>query len=211
MPVTMLIKYGTVDFTSSATSWRESDPKRVNPVSNMLMHGAKIQGEATYEPRMVQIQIQVQGSTVEEARTNMDNIVGAFPTGENNLYKHSDRYLKAHYKGHTEIAPAEGSAGLVWDVTLSFIAGDPFYYPEAGSTTATNANLTPSPQSVSITNSGTEVIFPKLSITANGGTITSISVRNNTLSPTRTFDYVVTIAAGNTLVADLPNFRITNS
>jgi len=209
MPASVLVKFGSVDITDEAVSWTESCPRRLNPITTPREDGAKISEEPTFEPRTVRIALEVHGSSADDARTNFDAIVQSFPLGRSTLYKHDDRYLNAYWAGIDSEEFVEGSAGLVFRATITFFCDDPFYYSTSASSSS-DAGLVAT-NTFTINNTGGSRVWPTWTFTPAGGTMTSFTIRNNTLSPQRTFDYQGSVSAGNALVADAEDKTVANN
>lgn len=128
MPASLTIKFGSVTFTTEAEDWVEDIPKRINPVPLAKTHGAKLSEQPPFDVRTVSVELAVIGTSADDARTNWDNIVNAFPEEIDKLYKHDDRYLNAYFAGVSNQTFEAGSAGFVIRGTLKFFCPDPFYY-----------------------------------------------------------------------------------
>src|SRR3990167_3154787 len=148
MPASMSIKFGSVDFTEQAESWVEDLPKRINPVPLAKTHGAKLSEQPPFDVRTISIELVVIGTSADDARTNWDNIVNAFPEEIDKLYKHDDRYLNAYFAGVGNQTFEEGSAGIVIRGTLKFFCPDPFYYALTETTSSTAATGTKASRTV---------------------------------------------------------------
>jgi len=137
-----------VDFTEQAESWVEDLPKRINPVPLAKTHGAKLSEQPPFDVRTISIELVVIGTSADDARTNWDNIVNAFPEEIDKLYKHDDRYLNAYFAGVGNQTFEEGSAGIVLRGTLKFFCPDPFYYALTETTSSTAATGTKASRTV---------------------------------------------------------------
>lgn len=171
MPAALQIKFGSTDFTTSATSWTETVPKRINPVSLAKVHGAKLSEQPPYDMRTVAIDVSVHGTTAEDARTNLDNIINAFPEEVDKLYKHDDRYLNAYFAGVDNLEFAEGSVGMVIQTTLRFICPDPFYYALTQTTSSTTATGTAASRTAAAAGANNNLTFTAREIGQLGNNI----------------------------------------
>lgn len=188
MPAALIVKFGSTDFTTSATSWTESVPKRINPVSLAKVHGAKLSEQPPYDMRTVAIDVSVHGTTAEDARTNLDNIINAFPEEVDKLYKHDDRYLNAYFAGVDNEEFAEGSVGMVIHVTLRFICPDPFYYALTQTTSTTTATGTAATRTAAAAGANNDLTFTAREIGQLGNNIKikMVSAGNETITTATT-------------------------
>lgn len=208
MTATIQFQFGSQDFTDECVDWRESVPKRLTPVTTPRADGATVSEEPTYEPRDVQVTIEVFGGTVEEARANLDAIIGNFPAGRSKLRKHSDRYLNAYFAGITSLQFIPGAAGNVIRADLRFFCDDPYYYSDAGAASTSDPSMAQSDTLV-VTNSGGNILYPKLTIVPSGATMTSLKITNTSLSPNRAVDFNDSVAVGSTLEIDTSARTVT--
>lgn len=209
MPASILFKFASEDFTDFVVGWEESAPKRINPVTTPREHGAKVSEEPTYEPRNVRVTLHLFAADAEAARTAKDDIISGFPTGRDKLYKHDDRYLNAYFAGIESERIVEGTAGNVLELALKFFCDDPFYYATAATSTQDTSMV--QSDTLVVTNSGSENLFASFTIVPSGGTMTSLTLTNSTLSPTRATDYQGSVSAGNSLVINTSAKTVTNN
>lgn len=171
MPAAVLVQFGSTAFTGDVTSWSESCPKRINPISLAKVHGAKLSEQPPYDIRTVSISIAVHGTDAEDARTNLDNIINAFPEEIDKLYKHDDRYLNAYFAGIDSEEFSEGAAGLVLEANLRFVCPDPFYYALTQTTSSTSATGTQASRTVNAAAANADLTFTAREIGQLGNNI----------------------------------------
>jgi len=201
------MKFGTLDLDGYISSWEEECGNRLTPLKIAGVHGAVITEDPP--PRDSKI-VRVQGWLSENSDTTLrdkrDAFKGALYDDEQNLYLHSDRYLKANLRDYSDNYK---EAAMALDFDAEFFCADPYEYA-----------LTPIVNQVSPYTSGNLLandpscnskLFPSFHLYPTGGAISNITVTNTSLSPVRSFNYSGTIADGGYLGVSSSQYVVLNS
>ena len=151
------------------------------------------------------------GATPEARRTNMDLLQAALacyrktPSGDveqKQIYFYDDRYFNALVD---QIDPEETAASRISKVRVRFDIGDPFEYA---------VNKTRVSQAISgtttftMTNAGTAMVFPIISLTNSSSAITSLTIEN--LTTGQKVSYSGTLSTSDILKIDTENLTVEN-
>ena len=151
------------------------------------------------------------GATPEARRTNMDLLQAALacyrktPSGDveqKQVYFYDDRYFNAIID---QIDPEETAASRISKVRVRFNISDPFEYA---------FNKTRVSQAISgtttftVTNAGTAMVFPIISLTNSSSAITSLTIEN--LTTGQKVSYSGTLSTSDVLEIDTENLTVEN-
>lgn len=218
------IKFDTVDFGATPESWHEASPIRVSQQEVPDRFGSVVMAPPVMGGRRVLITGTIFGTSLQDARDQMDIIRKRIFTGKRGkLYFWDDRYLNAYVIGDPKFTPVSGSAGLLWDYSIEFLGDDPFWYSTtafdqstvitAGSADATlDATGQIYRKDISVNNTGNAFAYGIFTITANQGTslVNPTRLTNTTLTGSPWFHYNGTVSATKVLKIDFGQFTVTN-
>lgn len=152
------------------------------------------------------------GATPTAQRTNFDSLMTAInsvrnkPNGdaeEKNLYLFDDRYYKGFFD---QVNTDPEAATRINNVKLRFSMPDPFLY--AVNKTRVNQSLSGT-TTFTVTNGGTAIARPVITVTNNSSNITSLTIEN--LTTGQKISYVGTLVTGTDLVIDTDNLTVENN
>lgn len=153
----------------------------------------------------------VVGATPTAKRTSFDLIMKAInsfrkkPNGDvelKNLYLYDDRYYKCYID---KADPSEKAAARISDLNLSFTIPEPFMWDiNKTRTTQALAGTT----TFTVTNAGSAISRPVITITNDSSNINSVIVEN--LTTGQKVSYAGTLLTGDALVIDTDNLTVKN-
>lgn len=153
----------------------------------------------------------VVGTTPTSKRTNFDTITKALnsfvkkPNGDielKNLYFYDDRYYKCYVDA---LDPEEKAAARIADLRLRFTIPEPFMW--AINKTRVNQALAGT-TTFTVTNGGSAISRPIITVTNDSSNITSVIVEN--LTTGQKVSYAGTLLTGDDLVIDTDNLTVKN-
>jgi len=163
------------------------------------------------DSKTLNVEAMVDGATATAKRTNFDTVMKALnsyihkPNGDidlKNLYFYDDRY----YKCFVESAdPEEKAAAKIADLKLRFTIPEPFMW--AVNKTRVNQALSGT-TSFTVTNSGSAITRPKISVTNSSSNISSLTIEN--LTTGQKFNYSGSLATSDVLVIDTDTLTVEN-
>lgn len=163
------------------------------------------------DSKTLNVDAMVNGSTATVKRTNFDVLMKALnsyiqkPDGDidlKNLYFYDDRY----YKCFVESAdPEEKAAGKIADLKLRFTIPEPFMW--AVNKTRVNQALSGT-TTFTVTNSGSAVSRPKITVTNSSSNISSLTIEN--LTTGQKFNYSGTLVTSKSLVLNSDDLTVKN-
>ena len=164
------------------------------------------------DSKSLNVQGMIIGTTPTTKRTAFDTIMKELnsfrtkPDGDiemKNLYFYDDRY----YKCFVESAdPTEKAAARISDIRMRFKIPEPFLW--AVNKTRVNAALSGT-TSFTVTNGGTAVSRPVITVTNDSSNITSVIIEN--LTTGQKVSYAGTLVTGNDLVIDTDALTVENN
>ena len=199
------LRFGTLDMSAEIEDWEEQGDSRIQAQLVSRRHGIFLSDVPVLDGRYVRVKGAIVATTAELCRTRLDTISEVLHSGVQKLQFLDDRFLIAQ-KARFGYGYAPGSAGRKINFALEFVCADPFLYRDA--TSSSSNPISASPTSFSVTNGGTAFVYPKVTFTAGGSSITSISLLNNTTG--KTFAYSGTVLATKALVVDTSDFTVLN-
>jgi hypothetical protein len=163
------------------------------------------------DSKTLNVEGMVVGTTVTAKRTNFDTVMQVLnshihkPNGDidlKNLYFYDDRY----YKCFVESAdPSEKAAGKIADLKLRFTIPEPFMW--AVNKTRHNESLSGT-TSFTVTNGGSAISRPKITVTNDSSNISSLTIEN--LTTGQKFNYSGSLLTGDDLVINADTLTVEN-
>ena len=199
--ITSYADIGTWKTTNKYISQSYSVPRREGTkVPNMRIDSKGLSADAM-----------IVGTTVTAKRSSYDALMKAInayikkPNGDaelKNLYFYDDRY----YKCFVEAAdPDEIAAGRVSNLKLKFNIPEPFMW--AVNKTRTTQALSGT-TSFTVTNAGSAISYPKITVTNDSSNISSLTIEN--LTTGQKFNYSGSIVTADALVIDTEKLTVEN-
>lgn len=210
MSATILVKFGTHDFSTDAVDFSLEGEMKISLVDVPKRHGAVIQEVPTIGPRYATIRGMTVGASVEAARTSYLNMLKELINGRQALRIYSDRFWYAMLHRWTPV-PAPGTGGEVINWTVQFLLDDPFLYDDTSD--SKEQVISSSPKSFTVDNNGDIYVFPVVTVTADqGSAVAGFTLKHG--STGKQFKYNGTIGLDSTnsksVVVDMSNFLVTN-
>lgn len=164
------------------------------------------------EEKQVKVSGMVIGSTAINARSSIDTFNSIVQTQK--IKFNEDQELKDIYlfddrliQGHLSDIKIDMKAVLkVMEFDLKYSCPEPFFR-DINKTRSAN-DISTSPASFTVTNSGNVLARPVITISATGGSITSLTLEN--LTSGQKLSYSGTISTGTALVIDTVNLTVEN-
>ena len=150
----------------------------------------------------------VQGGIVASSPGNLrpllDALQAALASGPANFATESDRYYRNCYVQNYSDSYGGTGWNYIADCRFDVIAGDPFSY--STTTTTVPTTITGTPQTFSVTNSGTAPALPQIALTTSGTTL-ALTLTNTTTGQACTI--TGTVSSGAVIVIDGLNETVT--
>lgn len=201
------IKFGSYDISADAnidiSEFQENSDTRISEHRIARRDGAIID-IGRLSPIEVKIRGDVLGSTVSGLRTNWDLFTKYVFNQKQKLYLFSDRYIADAQSKEPNSSYASGY--LKRSFSLTFISGTPFWLAETASQDV--KVISASPTSWAVTMAGSAYAKPKITFAADQGVaLSNISFEN--VTGDKTLSYLGTVEAGNSLVIDCDDDKMT--
>jgi len=213
---TTIFRYDTLDLQDEANGLAVSafvlpDRTRVPSEVAPRRHGVVRTEEPTLTERVLAFSGTIKQATAALLRTKLDDVLKTMNGTEKQFYLYdTTRYIvctKTEFRSRFRPGPAM----TVLDYDCELFASDPFWIAATGTTdTQTASNWPTSALSWTHTNSGSALVFPTYTVTANvaGAVAGPITLTNSTTGKSWTFS--ATIASGKSMVFNTANFTVTN-
>ncbi len=191
-------------------NWKTVNRYRSQTYSVPRREGTKVPN-MRIDSKTLNVEGMVVGATPTAKRTAQDAVLkelNSFRTQPNgdielkNLYFYDDRY----YKCYVESAdPTEKAAARIADIKMRFKVPEPFMW--AVNKTRVNESLSGT-TSFTVTNGGTAITHPIITVTNDSSNITSLVIEN--LTTGQKVSYSGTLVTGDDLVIDTDKLTVEN-
>ena len=201
------IQFGTYDISADVNvdiaSWEDNSDVRIKENLIARRPGGIIElGQLS--PIEVKIKGDVRGSSLTALMTNWDTFAKNIFNKKAKLYLLDDRYIEDAQVRERGSGYAAGF--LKKPFSLTFLSGKPFWIAETASQDV--KVISASPTQWAVTMAGSAYAKPKITIAADQGVpLSNISFEN--VTGDKTFSYVGTVSAGDSLVIDCDDDGLT--
>src|SRR5262245_48399323 len=139
-----------------AAEWPEEIPSRATPDRFARRQGAIIESVPFLAERRIKVQGEVSTSTESALKNYLTSLGAKLHAGVNKLYLRDDgRYINAVKGNYGYSYRGNEAASIHAKYFIEFIAGDPYWYSDTQET-STQSNVSASPFSFALTNTGGE-------------------------------------------------------